>query len=107
MCHECPLRRTCQCVCSYVEEQLPSMEAGRVDHEDLPRLYRGRIMTRALLDNLDLLTDRQRQVVELYFQRGLQQREIAHELGISQQAVADTLIRARNSVGTKLKRTAL
>ena len=66
ICHECPLRRTCAQVCAYVEVHLPSLEAGRVDHVDLERIYQGRIMTQALLDNMDILTPRQREVVQLY-----------------------------------------
>lgn len=71
LCGECPLRRTCAAICSYVEPFLPSMEAGRVDREDLERLYQGRIMAHALLDNLHLLTERQQQVVQLYYRESL------------------------------------
>jgi len=60
-------------------------------------------MTQALLDHVDVLTERQRQVVHLYFQRNLQQREIAAKLHITQQAVADALARAKLAVGKKLK----
>jgi DNA-directed RNA polymerase specialized sigma subunit len=87
----------------YVEAALPSPETGRVDHEDLARLYRGRTMMHALLDNTDVLTERQQQVVHLYFQRELQQREIAALLSITQQAVGDALARAKLAVGKKLK----
>ena len=80
------------------------MESGRVDHEDLPRLYQGMIMTRALLDNMNLLTERQQEVVQMYYRENLQQQQIADALGISQQAVGDSLARARSTVGTKLKR---
>ena len=103
MCHECPLRRTCSNICSYVEFQLPSMESGRVDHEDLERLYQGRLMTRAMLDNVHVLTHRQQQVVQLYYRENRQQREIADQLKITQQAVGDALARAKSTVGKKLK----
>ena len=79
------------------------MEAGRVDHEDLMRLCQGMSMTRAILDNVDILTDRQQQVVQLYFRENFQQQQIAERLGISQQAVGDSLARARTAVGKKLK----
>ena len=62
------------------------------------------IMVHALLDNLELLTDRQREVVELYYRHNLQQTEIAEQLTITQQAVADSLQRARVTVGKKLRR---
>ena len=103
MCYECPLRRTCITICSYVEAQLPSMEAGRVDHEDLERLYHGRIMVHALLDHVEILTERQRQVVNMYYRENLQQREIAERLAITSQAVGDALVRAKAAVGKKLK----
>ena len=103
MCHECPLRRTCSNICEFVELQLPSLEAGRVDHEDLERIHQGRSMTHALLDNVDVLTDRQKQVVEFYYRENLQQVEIARTLSISQQAVGDTLARAKLTIGKKLK----
>ena len=102
MCFECPLRRTCAQICMYVENQLPSMETGRVDQEDMERLYHGRIMTHALLDNVDILSDRQQQVVQLYYRENRQQREIAQVLSISQQAVGDALVRAKTAVGNKL-----
>jgi len=79
------------------------MEAGRVDHEDLARIHQGKVMTHALLDHLEELTQRQREVVHLYYERNLQQREIAERLGVTQQAVGDALVRARLAVGKKLK----
>ncbi len=104
MCYHCPLRRTCIQICEYVESLLPSMERGRIDFEDLERLYQGRIMTHALLDNVELLTERQREVVNLYYRENKQQEEIAHQLAITQQAVHDALSRARRTIGDKLKR---
>jgi len=103
MCLDCPLRRTCPEICAYLEAMLPSLEAGRVDHEDLERLYQGRIMTHAILDNVEILTGRQQQVVQLYYRENLQQREIAEALKITQQAVGDALVRAKTAVGKKLK----
>jgi RNA polymerase sigma factor (sigma-70 family) len=85
-----------------VEAILPSLEAGRVDREDLERLYQGRIVTHAILDNVDVLTPRQQEIVQLYFRESLQQQEIADRLAISQQAVADALVRAKSTVGRKL-----
>ncbi len=80
------------------------MEQGRVDYEDLLSIYQGRVMTRALLDNLEVLTDRQREVVTLYYREVLSQDEVAQRLGITQQAVADSLQRARATVGKELTR---
>ena len=103
MCHDCPLRRTCSQICIYVESQLPSLESGRVDHEDLERIYQGKFMTHAILDSVETLSDRQQQVVQLYYRENLQQKEIAEILSISQQAVGDALARAKATVGKKLK----
>ena len=80
------------------------MEMGRVDHEDLERIYHGRIMMHALLDNVAMLTGRQQEVVQLYYRENLQQREIAEKLCITKQAVGDALLRAKSTVGKKLKR---
>lgn len=91
-------------ICHYVEAKLPSLEAGRLDHEDLERIYQGRIMTHAILDNVHLLTARQQQVVQLYYRENRQQREIAELLSITQQAVGDALTRAKTTVGNHLTR---
>lgn len=104
VCKTCPLHRTCVRICAWVEPLLPSMEQGRVDAEDLPRLYQGRLMVHALLDNLELLTPRQQKVVHLYYQKSLQQQQIAEQLDITQQAVGDALQRARATVGRHLRK---
>ena len=104
MCFHCPLRRTCVTICGHVEAILPSLEAGRVDAEDFERLYQGRIMMNALLDNADLLTEKQQHVVQLYYRENRGQDEIARTLSITQQAVNDSLTRARKTIGEKLKR---
>jgi predicted DNA-binding protein YlxM (UPF0122 family) len=90
-CPTCPVRDACNKVCDTVSEILPSMESGRVDYEDLEKLAAGRLMTRIILDNEHLLTDRQGEIVRLYYRETMLQKEIATELEISQQAVSDTL----------------
>lgn len=90
-CHACPVRPTCTRICDEIEAQLPSMETGRVDYEDLPRLYAGMVMTRIILDHEDDLTERQREVVRLYYREAHEQKEIAAQLKITQQAVSDHL----------------
>lgn len=104
VCRVCPVYRRCQSTCEAVEGLLPSMERGRVDAEDLPRLYFGIQLTNALLDNTELLTPRQREVVRLYYRNALQQKEIAALLQVTQQAVNDSLQRARITVGRHLKK---
>lgn len=104
VCGVCPLFRGCRAICSVIEDQLPSMERGRVDPEDLPRLHMGRQLTQAILDHVEILTEHQQEVVRLYYREALQQREIAALLRVTQQAVNDALLRARNAVGSRLLR---
>ena len=78
------------------------METGRVDPEDLERIYQGRIMTQAILDNAEILSERQQRVVQLYYRENRQQAEIAEILSISQQAVGDALARTKSSIGKHL-----
>ncbi|MGE3166343.1 MAG: sigma factor-like helix-turn-helix DNA-binding protein [Planctomycetota bacterium] len=106
VCSVCPLYDGCLEICSVIEDLLPSPERGRVDQEDLQRLYLGMQLTRALLDNEHLLTDRQREIVRLYYRESMPQVEIAEELHITQQAVNDALHRARLTVGKYLKEVA-
>ena len=103
VCSVCPLFHTCRRVCEPVMELLPSMERGRVDSEDLPRLYAGIRVTNTILDNLGLLTPHQQEVVRLYYRESLMQQEIANLLQVSQQAVNDTLRRARQTIGDAMK----
>lgn len=98
------MRTSCTEICDPVERMLPSMEAGRIDHDDLERIYWGIVTTHAILDNVHLLTARQQLVVELYYREGRLQREIAAILSITQQAVHDALMRAKKTIGEKLKR---
>lgn len=90
-CRTCDIRERCRVVCETIEAILPSMEQGRVDFEDLPRIYEGGIITNIILDNEDLLAPRQREIVHLYYRESNNQEEIGTILGITQQAVADSL----------------
>ncbi|OUU23022.1 MAG: hypothetical protein CBC13_06705 [Planctomycetia bacterium TMED53] len=99
VCSRCPVRSGCNKICDLVENLIPSMEKGRVDAEDLPRLYMGIRTVNVLLENTHLLTPRQQEVVQLYYRESLQQQEIAERLRVTQQAVADALVRARRAVG--------
>lgn len=103
ICKTCSLRCVCDKICAPVEELLPSMEQGRIDFEDLPRIWRGKIVTRAILDNTELLTGQQQKVVQLYYRDSLLQRQIGVRLGITQQAVGDHLRRIREKIGSALK----
>jgi DNA-directed RNA polymerase specialized sigma24 family protein len=105
VCYNCPERTICTEICPDLNAILPSMDQGRVDPEDLPRIWRGIMFTRAILDNEHLLTQRQRQVVRFYYREQLQQKEIAALLRVTQQAVNDALEKARRKIGGFLKRS--
>ncbi len=90
-CNNCPIRERCERICDTIEEMLPSMEQGRVDFEDLPRIHEGRIVTNLVLDNEDILTERQGEIVRLYYRENMLQGRIGAALNITQQAVADSL----------------
>jgi len=76
------------------------MEQGRVDYEDLPRIYEGKMVTNLILDNEDLLSPRQQDIVRLYYRESMKQVDIGKALGITQQAVAAAL----KSVRTRFMR---
>jgi DNA-directed RNA polymerase specialized sigma24 family protein len=99
VCCSCPIRHRCQKICDLIENLLPSMEKARVDAEDIPRLFMGIRTVNVMLDNIEMLTPRQKKVVQLYYRESLMQKEIAEKLHVSQQAVADSLVRARRAVG--------
>ncbi len=102
VCSVCPLYSGCTSICEPVESLLPSMERGRIDPEDIPRIYLGIRLTQAILDHPQLLTPHQQEIVRLYYRESLRQQEIANLLEVSQQAVHDALQRARTAVGTAL-----
>ncbi len=91
-------------ICAALEELLPSMEVGRVDYEDLPRLYLGRLMRRIILDNEESLTERQQEVVRLYYREGHYQKEIAEMLSITQQGVSDHLEAVKNRLWKQFRK---
>ena len=111
VCNECKKRDICVNICLNVQKclsenyvsrrELPLQDrdlmlrredylrANQAFYKDrhseyLPELYR----------RLDLLTHRQRRVIEMYFLKGLPLKAISHKLGISIQAVSDRLIKA-------------
>ena len=99
-CKTCPIRDRCKTICETIERLLPSIEQGRVDYEDLPRIYEGKMVTNLILDNEDLLAPRQQDVVRRYYRESIKQADIGKALGITQQAVAAAL----KSVRTKFMR---
>ena len=102
-CGKCPDFARCLMIFWWVEGLLASMEQGRLDFEDLSRIFEGRVITNLILSNTHLLTPRQQEVAQLYYRENKKQREIADALKITQQAVTDCLTRARAAVGDKIK----
>jgi len=98
-CETCEKRNNCKSLCEAVESLIPSMESGRVDDEDIRKLMTGRIETAIILDYSDTLTEKQKTIVQLYYREGLNQKAIAEALNTTQQAVSDSLKRARASIG--------
>lgn len=90
-CRTCDIRERCRTICETIGALLPSMEQGRVDYEDLPRIYEGKVVTNLILDNEDLLAPRQREIVRLYYRETMKQADIGSALDITQQAVAAAL----------------
>lgn len=101
-CITCSHRCGCIAPCAILENMLPSMEQGRVDFEDLPRIFQGRAETSEILNFEEFLPDAQREIVRLYYREGLFQREIGQILNVTQQAVNDYLRRIRRKVGKHL-----
>ena len=89
------------------EDHLYYEEPGEAEkrHEREERAKALMPVIRAIMD--EVLTARQREVISLYFFEGLNQREIAEKLGISQQSVSERLygkIRDDHAVGGALRK---
>ena len=102
-CSNCPRRNECVSICPELERELPSMDAGRFNHgywrsRDLERVLRRRVLVHLLLDWRHFLTGRQRQVIDLFLNEGLTQRQIAERLGIAQKNVCVYLQRAYRKI---------
>ncbi len=89
------------------EDHLHHRPPGEAEEAEA-RLERARelwpLLERAIRDEL---TARQREIVVLYFLRGLNQRQIAELLGITQQSVSEHLygkVRGGRSVGGALRK---
>ena len=111
VCRDCPKRDSCCEICNDLERLLPSMErgklhGGRIKTEDLKELVRRMAAVRTILDYRDRLSGRQRQVVDLYYNEGLTQREIANRLGIAQKNVCEYMKRALRKIAKWAKEEA-
>lgn len=106
VCGVCPYFHSCVAICDVIESLLPSMERARVDHEDLVSLHMGIRLTHAILDHEHILTPKQREIVRLYYRESLLQEQIAERLGVTQQAIHDSLQRARANIGRHVRELA-
>lgn len=104
-CNDCDKRDVCTEICPAIEAQLPGEKAGEVHDQTPEDIARGRITTAIILENERhyKLTDPQREAINLYYRLGMEEKEIAEHLGISQRAVSERLIRARRRIGIAAK----
>jgi predicted DNA-binding protein YlxM (UPF0122 family) len=84
------------------------MGDGRINHghmkiEDLQNIVRRRWITKVILDWRYILKGRQQQVVDMYYNDGLSQVEIARRLGIAQKNVSVYLSRAYKAISKRMK----
>lgn len=101
-CTHCPRRATCVNPCRAMERQLPREEHARLHglHRAgfasawLQRLQDQREKVALLLDWRHAMKGRMRDVVQLTYNEGLSQGEIAKRLGIGERAVGQYLRRA-------------
>ncbi|RKY19670.1 MAG: hypothetical protein DRP63_00230 [Planctomycetota bacterium] len=103
-CYNCPKRDICTQPCEELEKELPSMEhgklhGGKIKAKDLQELVRRMAVVKTVLDYRDRLKGRQKQVIDLYFNDGLTQREIGKRLGIAQKNVCEYMKRAFRKIG--------
>ncbi len=104
LCSNCPIRDNCTQPCEELEKELPSMEhgklhGGKIKAKDLKELVRRMATVKTILDYRDRLKGRQKQVIDLYFNDGLTQREIGKKLGIAQKNVCEYMKRAFRKIG--------
>lgn len=101
-CTHCPRRDGCISLCRSMERQLPREEHARLHglHRAgqgaawLQRLKEQRERVAMLLDWRHELRGRMREVVQMTYNDGLSQGEIARRLGIGERAVGQYLARA-------------
>ena len=106
-CEDCQDRSKCEKACKRLESLLPSVTKGRGSKENMTGLHVETLKhykhTRQLeifqeyQSCKDLFTERQWDVLCLYYDKGLTQKEIAEATGKKRSAVSGLLGRARNA----------
>jgi len=108
-CESCPTRQTCKKICDKLEAFLPSVDGGRyrrvqtvgldpkgIPVKDAPK----RLLTREVLHNLQRLRDeRDRRIALAFYLDGKPQREIAQEMGCSQQWISRRISAIKAQIG--------
>lgn len=111
ICESCPKRAKCRDVCDAVESMLPKPWTGQewMFHCDDPlaaveqfMVNRDAVLT--MLAHRDVLTKKQREILDLYYTWGLPQQEIADKLGVRRNTVDEHLARARARILKHVKR---
>ena len=102
ICTKCPRRPVCTEPCRELEALLPSADAGRdwnLEAADAKaraaKTVANMLAVRAMLDWRHVLSGRQREAFDLYFNDGLSQEEIALRMGLQRVTVDRLLQRAR------------
>jgi len=107
VCSDCPKRDECRRICPELKKLLPSMDRGRLNYgrcspEHLKRLVHNRWVTQSILDWRHILTGRQRQVLDIYYNEGVTHDAIARRLGIAQKNVTTYLQRAYRKIAAAI-----
>ncbi len=100
-CSDCPERDICKSICPKIEKLLPPDEFR--DWADLN--VQDRSIVRAIQDVEKLLPRRQRVIARLYHRFGWPEKRIARRLGITHQAVSESLINLRKRLPKLLAKT--
>ncbi|MCX7703173.1 MAG: sigma-70 family RNA polymerase sigma factor [Planctomycetota bacterium] len=108
-CKTCLKKEFCQELCKDMKKKIPSIYDGRINHghlssEALHRIVRRRWITKVILDWRHMLSGRQRQVIDMYYNENLTQDEIAKRLGIAQKNVSVYLSRAYRAIAAWSRR---
>ncbi len=107
-CRDCTERPACRSICSSIEDQLPSMEKGRVDGHQVCRSVLAPSLTRFEEAKLVLkfkrtFSKRQKQIISAYYMQGLTMKKIAKRFGITISTVADCRWRVLRKIAKILK----
>ena len=97
-CRECPRRGSCREVCSRVEAELPSIDAGRIPPEKAYSAQQKLREVDVIFERLHVLSPRERCVVYLFYRTDLPVTDIAAALRVSRDTVYSTMHRSIRKV---------